>query len=75
MLKNLQKDLQLLSIQNQNQGVQNQIKGFFIESLNSQNLLHKVRPEVFNQILQFVEFKSYLGFRLAAKEPIKLQFK
>ncbi|CAD8112873.1 unnamed protein product [Paramecium sonneborni] len=33
----------------------------------SQNLLHKVRPEVFNQVFVFLDIKSYLSFRLISK--------
>ncbi|CAD8128375.1 unnamed protein product [Paramecium sonneborni] len=33
----------------------------------TQNLLHKVRPEVFNQILEFIDLKDFLNFRLVSQ--------
>ncbi|CAD8174777.1 unnamed protein product [Paramecium pentaurelia] len=79
MLLNLQKELELLQTNNQEQNYKlqnifhnfsitnNQFKGLYIQIPNPQNLLNKVRPEIFNQILEFVDLKSYLSFGLVSR--------
>ncbi|CAD8157794.1 unnamed protein product [Paramecium pentaurelia] len=71
MLLNLQKELELLQTNNQEQNYKLE---YISQFQNNQqltlgfNLLNKVRPEIFNQILEFVDLKSYLSFGLISRK-------
>ncbi|CAD8130812.1 unnamed protein product [Paramecium sonneborni] len=78
MLEKLFKDIQLLNSKNQDQNqilsnlflnintINQQLEDLNIQT-QTQNLLHKVRAEVFNQILEFIDFKDFLNFRLVSQ--------